>query len=1512
MKKKSTKFLSFLLSLTMVVGLLPNAALAVNGTLNGSGTADNPYIVQDEADLKAIPSNANAYYLLADDITVNNFTGFSGNFTGTLDGNGYTLTLAEGTTSSLFPSQMNGTVQNLRIYAPKVRLTSSTQSIMTVNQLKGTVRNCAIIGNLYVGKSSWTRSVSVGAFAGKDSSTSKIENSYAAVSIINDTGDANFPLKAGSIVGESYGGKITNSYYDQSLCANGVGDTDGNVLDTTGLSTAELKTAADKLNANLPEGCKTWKNAENDYPIFAEHTQILKDSFTLSGTAQAGQVLSVEDDSALTGARKYQWYRMDKSGNKTAIDGATEKDYTITSQDVGYQLYATASIEGVLGMQTTDVSAVVASAKNVTVTFNVTPADAAVVVKRTSGYILSSGKQVAELPAESEFTYFVGKDGYKAVSNTFTTTSEDSTVSVSLTESTVSGFTSEGSYNMLTGDLSQMTNFPTSSANANLKWAFEAGLWTNAGGEVSNPVFVDGALYIIGGENKKQHLYKLDTATGKILAKQPITNSGGWNYFLTTGGGMIFYQEGGTVEAFDTDLHSLWVSETVAPGQGLTPIVYSDGFVYGGTCQASGAGFFCLSAADGSLIWFNQAQASNGYAVGSYWAGGCAVGDYILYGTDGGQLYAVNKYSGAIASLIDIYEGNYTKANIRSSVVYDNGHIYFTSTDGYVYMADFDKGTGKVTNLKSALIGEEEETSGFGGTTTGTPVVYGDRLYAGSSKSFGVFDASTLDVIYRTAHTFGTLRNLRLVHDPATGDNYVFTSYYVNKDDAKGSVVMFTDKKGQTESSGYDNFASLTQDYAQYSATSPIFGPDGTIYATNDKGYLFALQLNNNQRTNAIYMTFSDGSGNFVTGADKDKTLLSNAQIYVSDVNGDDKLTIEDAFRLMHVDYCKKGVNGYNSAGGYINRFWGEDTYNISYTLNDKAVDDDDHLLSTDTVIKAGDRINVYLYQDTTGFTDLYTYFDSSSASVKANTAKTFNLKGLAVMSNVAAIPAGATVTVYNANGDVVENLGTTVDKDGNFSITFPSKGRYTVEISGKSTYTGKDWNGNEAVYPDAPVVPSRITVQVTASSSSGGSTGSDTISVKFRLIGATQSKNGVDIANGVDDSKYVTWIATKTYKMDKNSTVADLLADALVDAGLDSEIRNGNWISSITAPEACGGYVLGEYDNGPYSGWMYSVNKIHVQNTIDQQVLKNGDSIIVHYINDYNYEDSQWATGSQGNKDLWDRWLDAPDTNPSKGSSSSGGSSSGSTTETTNTADQKAADDVMTLIKAIGTVTKDSESKITAARAAYNKLTDAQKKLVTNYSTLTAAEQALSRLTGSLPFGDVSGHWAKNAIQYVYENGLFSGISDNEFGPNISMNRAMLVTVLYRLDSQPSVSMNSKFSDVDPAQWYGKAVAWASANGIVSGYSADKFAPTDLVTREQMAAILNRYAKYKGLDVSASNDLSAYTDKNSVSDWALSAMQWANANKLINGRTETTLAPHGNATRAEVAQILMTYAQSK
>ena len=178
------------------------------------------------------------------------------------------------------------------------------------------------------------------------------------------------------------------------------------------------------------------------------------------------------------------------------------------------------------------------------------------------------------------------------------------------------------------------------------------------------------------------------------------------------------------------------------------------------------------------------------------------------------------------------------------------------------------------------------------------------------------------------------------------------------------------------------------------------------------------------------------------------------------------------------------------------------------------------------------------------------------------------------------------------------------------------------------------------------------------------------------------------------------------------------------------------------------------------------------------------------------------------------------------------------------------------------------------------------------------------------LPFPDVTeGDWFYDAVRYAYETGLMDGVGDSLFAPNSDTTRAQLVTILYRLAGQPAPSGDSGFADVAAGTWYTDAVAWAAENGIVNGTTDTTFAPGNDITREQLVTVLYRYAESKGYDVSASADLTGYPDAGQVQDYAQPAMAWAVAEGIVEG-VDGTLNPAGNASRAQIATILMRFCE--
>lgn len=173
--------------------------------------------------------------------------------------------------------------------------------------------------------------------------------------------------------------------------------------------------------------------------------------------------------------------------------------------------------------------------------------------------------------------------------------------------------------------------------------------------------------------------------------------------------------------------------------------------------------------------------------------------------------------------------------------------------------------------------------------------------------------------------------------------------------------------------------------------------------------------------------------------------------------------------------------------------------------------------------------------------------------------------------------------------------------------------------------------------------------------------------------------------------------------------------------------------------------------------------------------------------------------------------------------------------------------------------------------------------------------------------FRDIStSTWCYDAVQFVYVNGLMNGTTTSTFEPNRTLNRGMWVTMLYRMAGSPAISGTEDFTDVDASTWCYDALLWASRNGIVNGFDDGTFRANAVVTRQQLVAILYRYAQYMGYDTSASASLAGFVDAGSV--WAVEPMEWALAEGVLAGTSATTLSPNGSANRGQAATFLMRF----
>ena len=417
-------------------------------------------------------------------------------------------------------------------------------------------------------------------------------------------------------------------------------------------------------------------------------------------------------------------------------------------------------------------------------------------------------------------------------------------------------------------------------------------------------------------------------------------------------------------------------------------------------------------------------------------------------------------------------------------------------------------------------------------------------------------------------------------------------------------------------------------------------------------------------------------------------------------------------------------------------------------------------------------------------------------------------------------------------------------------------------------------------------------------------------IEVTFRLIGALEATQDVDLTTDSYLPEYVTWVPTKTYALQENATVYDLFTEAMSDAGLRYIGAESNYVSTIYAPSCLGGYALSEFTNGKKSGWMYTVNGKHPNQGLKNWTLNDNDVVVWHYVNDYSHEVADWFNDpnypSLGNGTYYNGWLRAADISPEQYVNELLGKilkvGKNGTVEPKLTFQHIGKSVTFTFKPDTGYKVKDVKvnGKSVGAVKTYT---------IDKLTVSTRIEVEFTN--GKLPFTDVrESDWFYEDVAFAYENGLFAGTSDTTFSPNASMTRAMLVTVLYRLEGEPTVYGRSGFSDVQYNGYYEDAVTWAADNGIVNGTSTTTFSPNANVTREQMAAILYRYAQHKKYNTAASSGLNGFTDHASVSGYAAASLEWAVAEKLVNG-SAGKLMPTGNATRAQVAAILHRFVEN-
>ena len=440
--------------------------------------------------------------------------------------------------------------------------------------------------------------------------------------------------------------------------------------------------------------------------------------------------------------------------------------------------------------------------------------------------------------------------------------------------------------------------------------------------------------------------------------------------------------------------------------------------------------------------------------------------------------------------------------------------------------------------------------------------------------------------------------------------------------------------------------------------------------------------------------------------------------------------------------------------------------------------------------------------------------------------------------------PYGATVTVYDQSGKELKDMSTTVAKDGTFTLKFAQSGTYTVKVSGEAS-----WGS----YSDAPVAPSTCKVSV---SSGGGSVGGGnttdsekddkeiTTTLKPEVTTNSSGEAKVEV-----NSKDVTNALTQAEKDN-----ADVLEIAPKVKGEASKVEVKLPQESLNKVADSG---LGLNVNTPVADVKLS------EKAVAELATQKGE-LSVTASSDKDGKISIDVSVGGKSADKIDGGLKVVLPDESKGK-------------------------VMVIVNEDGTETivtkhiaKDGEHQAILPGSATIKMIDNHKE-----------------------FTDSKGHWGEDSINFVTERELYQGVGNGKFDTEGTMTRAMLVTVLYRLEGETKANYEHNFTDVSDSQWYADSVAWANENNIVKGVADNSFDPDAFVTREQVATILYRYAQYLDMSTHHKGDITQFIDHHEVSDWAKDAKSWAVGAGIIGGKPGNILDSNGNATRTEVAAII-------
>ncbi len=1042
---------------------------------------------------------------------------------------------------------------------------------------------------------------------------------------------------------------------------------------------------------------------------------------------------------------------------------------------------------------------------------------------------------------------------------------------------------------------------PRTAEETELKWAKKLSTgWTDA---PSPAIIVDNALISMCGSTLK----KLDITNGEVLKEQKMAGPTNWGTVPPTyGNGMIFCPlSESRVQAFDAKtLAPLWIYKDERSGQSQSPIAYADGKLYVGLGYNGPSSFVCLNAADGSIVW--REEDPNGY----YWAGAVVVEDYVIYGGEAGHLISRNKDTGELVADLTV-EGT---PNIRSTISYADGHVFFTTKKAQLCKADLDTNTGALSNLVTL------DCSKYGAESTSTPAIYNGIAYFGvgsfsKPQHVVAVNLERMEVVWSIEQLGNPQCSVLLSTAYAdTGYVYLYVTYNANPG-GMNVIKAKIDGSEATQSVLFD-----ARGYEQYCICSVITDREGNLYYKNDSGNMFALGMTQDsknqvaaEKAEALINAIGEVTLNsqekieaaraaYDALTDEQKALVSN---YAA-LEKAEKTLAQLKETAANEAAAKEVVALIDDIGEVTLK--SQEKIEAARAAYDALTDEQKALVSNYAALEKAEKTLAQLKEEAeqeTAVKEVVALIDDigevtldSQEKIEAARAAYNKLtdEQKKLVSNYEVLEAAEeslriwqlpkvdTAKAFKDTGDYLENLAKEHTPEVNsiggewlvLGLVRSGRAEPAGYYENVLDYVAKKINDKEQLHRNKSSDNSRVILGLTA-------IGKDVTAVA-----------GHNLLKGLTDMKYLK-------KQGINGPIWALIAFDSHNYEIPTVYEGGEQVTREGLIE----YILSEQLAD--GGWALSGT------AADPDMTAMAIQSLARY-----YKENETV------KTAVDKALDTL----SKLQQPNGGYA------TWGTVNSESSAQVIVALTTLGIDPNTDARFIKNGRSVVNALCDyfveggGFKHVAELNVDGMASEQAYYALTAcdrlqkgqkslydmtdvkignTMPFTDVpEGKWYYGAVEFVYQNGLMNGISDTQFAPQHKLTRGQLVTILYRMEKEPEVAKDSPFVDLKAGSYYEKAVEWAYDNEIASGVDKTHFAPAHPVTREQMVTFFARYAEnVKGADMSKKADLSRYEDAGKVSNFATKAMAWAVGNGIVNGVTATQLKPKGTAVRAQAAQII-------